>query len=104
MPMNMIGQIIAGPEDRRQVLTIRGRALAKCSTLKEWIEQPDTIPNSLRKNGLLCFSKCDIETVSTVIDYLERDDTVSSLEPVASERIEDPLFYVKVYKLANSLG
>ena len=63
------------------------------------------MPESLRKDGALYLPHCDPEVVHTLIHCLKREDYSSSeYEFDVNLRTQDPLFYIKTYKLAMTLA
>lgn len=85
-------ELVVGTE----TFTVSGIALGRSSTLHDWSN--GSIPKSVEKGGAVDFSHHDVEVVRTVVAYLETGSTL----PVSRDR--DPTFYVKLYKLAGSLG
>lgn len=63
------------------------------------------MPESLRKDGALYLPHCDPEVVRTLIHCLKRENYWSSdYEFDDNLRSQDPLFYIKTYKLALTLA
>ena len=99
------GRIIAGLENNQQVFLVPIAALERSAVIKGYIDEPDSMPESLRKDGALYLPHCDPEVVRTLIHCLRRDDYSSSdYEFDLNLRSQDPLFYIKTYKLALTLA
>ena len=104
------GQIIAGSGDNQEIFYVGKETLERSPIIKEWIKDPSSMPESLRWGHALYLRNCQPDVVRLVIRYLERD-TSSSVEFDIDEeayhgavRVCDPVFYVRVYKLAGSLA
>ncbi|KAN0094197.1 hypothetical protein V8E51_017381 [Hyaloscypha variabilis] len=99
------GRIIAGLENSQQVFHVPIIALKRSAVIKGYIDDPDSMPESLRKDGALYLPNCDPEVIRTLIHCLKREDYSSSeYEFDVNLRSQDPLFYIKTYKLAMTLA
>jgi len=102
--------VIAGEEGSHQIFQVRKQCLERSPIIKGWIEDPKTMPESLKKDGALYFRSCHPDVVSALVKYLERDEATSSEDDFANNvdilqlQNQDPLFYIRVYKLAGSLA
>jgi hypothetical protein len=97
--------IIAGTGCQEETFYAPKSALEKSTVIKGWIDDTESLPPSLRKDGALYFPECDPEVVRAVIKYLNSttDGNTAILDPsVGGSR--DVLFYVKTYKFALCLG
>ena len=105
----MIGQIIAGPEGNQEIFHVHKETLEKSPVIKGWISDPDSMPGSLQLNQSLYLRNCQPDVVRLVIRYLQKDDLFSVDFDIDDENCNialryDPVFYVRVYKLAVSLA
>ena len=106
----MSGRIIVGKEDHEQIFLVSMTALVKSPIIKGWIDEPDSLTESMQKDGALYLPNCDAEVIRTLIHYLDSNDEPSSEYDFKStpgslqSQCEDPLFYAKVYKLSLSLA
>ncbi|KAF4616243.1 hypothetical protein G7Y89_g15163 [Cudoniella acicularis] len=117
------GKIIAGSlaadgtsNGHQKTFYVRKEILEKSPVMKGWIEDPESMPQSLQKDDALYLPNCDPEVVETLISYLESDHDSASLEEyefdfddkvaVSSSLLyrQDPIFYLRIYKLAGSLA
>jgi hypothetical protein len=98
------GRIIAGLENSQQVFHVPIVALKRSAVIKGYIDDPDSMPESLRKDGALYLPNCDPEVIRTLIHCLKREDSSSEYEFDVNLRTQDPLFYIKTYKLAMTLA
>lgn len=105
-----MGRIIAGGGSSPEVFEVRKEILEKSPIIKGWIEEPDSIPELLRKDGALHLSSCEPHVVLTLVRYLERDESSVSDHDFFNESTmralqrQDPLIHFKIYKLAGSLA
>ncbi|KAH8686112.1 hypothetical protein BGZ60DRAFT_396904 [Tricladium varicosporioides] len=115
------GKIIAGSlssdgvgNGRQKIFNVRKEILEKSPVIKGWIEEPETMPESLQMDGALYLPNCDPEIVETLIRYLEtgHDTTSTEYEFDFDDKVteslpfhtQDPIFYLRLYKLAGSLA
>jgi hypothetical protein len=75
--------------------------LCTSGVIKGWIEEPDTRP-AFVKEGTISFDSCDTEVVDMVINYLKQEHRGNKFEFPSTDL--DAVFFVKVYRLAGSLG
>ncbi|KAL3419330.1 hypothetical protein PVAG01_09552 [Phlyctema vagabunda] len=102
--------VIAGDGSSQKIFQVRKESLEKSSVIKGWIEDPDSMPASLQKDGALYLAACEPDVVLALIRYLERDDEVEFDDFFELEakrlrlHLQGPLYYLRVYKLAGSLA
>jgi len=107
-PQIITGTIIAGPEDNEQSFQVRKELLEISPIIKGWIEEPDSMPLSIRKNDCLYFKGCDPNVVRALIQYLEMEELSFKsgclIDGALGTAQLDPIFYVRIYKLALVLA
>lgn len=64
------------------------------------MEDPDSIPLSMKKDGALYFADCEVPVVQFVMEFLGQNPDTAPRPPDAS----DALYFTRVYKLAISLA
>ena len=91
----------ADPNDQRR-FTVPRHILCISPVLKGYIEEPDTTPPGLQRNGAGTLTlNNEGEVVKAMLDYLKQAHSDElNLQP--SDR--DGAFFVRLYKLALSLG
>lgn len=98
-------KIIAGKDSSQIIFKVPIKALKRSSVISGYIEDPESMPRSLQKDGALYLPHCDAEVVRTLIHCLRRDEySVAEYKFQANVISQDPLFYVKTYKLGMSLA
>lgn len=92
---------LQGPKERR--FFVPRDVLCVSPIFQGWIEDPDTRPEKIiQEDGILRLD-CEAEVVNMVISYLQREhDRRNSFEFRLAGH--DAVFFVKVYKMALSLG
>jgi len=84
---------------------VRKEHLERSPIIKVWIEDPMTMPESLKKNGGLYLPKWDPYVVFALVKYLEMgEDAFFNSDDISKLHQQDPLFYIRIYKLAGSLA
>jgi hypothetical protein len=91
----------ADPNDQRQ-FTVPRHILCISPVLKGYIEEPDTTPSRMQRYGARSFAiNIEGEVVKAMLDYLKQAHG-DKLTLQSSDR--DITFFVRLYKLALSLG
>lgn len=102
MGLPTTGTIIAGSGKDIKHFIVPTSVLQRSPVIKDWIEEPESLPDSLKKDGSLNLENIASEVVADVIRFLENPGAFEclALQPPNSRAI----FYTKVYKLALSLA
>ena len=102
--------VVAGEDGSQQIFHVRKADLERSPVFKGWFEDPDSMPGSIRKNGAFYFPHCQPDVVFAIVKYLEGDQATFPGNDFANDAAilqahnRDPLFYIRVYKLAGSLA
>ncbi|EPE30563.1 hypothetical protein GLAREA_03530 [Glarea lozoyensis ATCC 20868] len=92
-----IGKIIAGLDVNEEVLTVPLNLLRKSPILKAWLDEPDTIPASMQRDGNIYFAKSEPAVVRTIVKCLNGEIVAALHDKTAVELIQ-------MCKLAGFLG
>ena len=95
------GMVICGTEPGEQNLKVYKSALQKSPVIIGWLHDPGSMPESLRKDGALCFSTYPPTVVRAVFECLRSSayDLKCIRDPSSGDG-QNAVFFVEMYKLS----
>lgn len=95
------GTIICGTEPREQKLNVCKSALQKSPAIIGWLQDLDSMPESLRKDGALYLPTYPPTVVQAVFDCLQSNayDSKCISDPSGGDG-QNAVFFVEMYKLS----
>ena len=90
-----MGMIIAGSGVSEEIIEVPRTLLEKSSFTKQWLENPDAIPQKMRRGGYLCLENSEPDVVRAIIKCLAG-------EVVSAIHDKHLVFLVKMHDLAKT--